>query len=365
MKARHIVALAIGVAVAPQIAQAQIADRLSIHGYLTQGYGIADGGQIFGIDETGTSNYGNAALQFRYGISSSDYVVMQFAHRQLGKSSLVYNENEITVDWAYYGRRIGDAEIKVGRMPIPAGIYNEVRDVGVLLPFYRAPFNFYLEGSYTSETVDGLVGSYVFGADKPWNVEVAGYVGQWDMDDRTDNGSVWEQQTVRATGAAGGQVWVNTPLDGIRVGAGGSRYNTHDVWTVGGLWKEWHASIDAQLPFVTAQAEHRYIQFPNGYYNTSYAYIGIHPISGLTLNGMYDVADVAADIEFSGMPINLNMDYNDEITVGASYAVSPNLVLKGELHRSTGYWADSPVLNPVLAPPLRVDYLIVSASAAF
>lgn len=365
MKARHIVALAIGVMMVPQIAQAQISDRLSIHGYLTQGYGIANGGQIFGIDENGTSDYGNAALQFRYAISSDDYAVMQFAHRRIGNSSLVFNESEVTVDWVYYGRRLGNAEVKVGRIPIPAGIYNEIRDVGVLLPLYRAPFNFYLEGSFTSETVDGVVASYLFGADKPWSVEIAGFAGQWDIDDRTDNGFVWQTQTVRATGGAGGQFWVNTPLQGIRFGGGASRYDTHNVATVGGLWKEWHASVDAQLPFVTAQAEHRYIQFPNGDYNTSYAYVGIRPIGGLTLHGMYDVADINVDIEMGGMPINLDVDYNDEITVGASYAVSPNMVVKGELHRSTGYWADYPVLNPAIAPPFRVDYLIVSASAAF
>jgi len=215
MQFRHAVA-GLALAAVAMTGSAQAQSGLQVHGYLSQGYARSfaelDGWQIFGVPQEGTTDYGNAALQFRYGFTTNDYVVLQLAHRRIGQSSLIFDEDDLTVDWAFYGRRFGNAEVRVGRIAIPSGIYNEIRDAGILLPFFRAPFNFYLEGSFTSETVDGAVASYYLDTGGPWSAEVAAYGGAFDIDDRTDDGSVWATQTVRATGAFGANLWVNTPV---------------------------------------------------------------------------------------------------------------------------------------------------------
>ena len=64
-------------------------------------------------------------------------------------------------------------------MPIPRGIYNELRSVGIALPMYRPPVVMYDEGAYFSETIDGLVLARTFLADRPWSIEANLYAGGW------------------------------------------------------------------------------------------------------------------------------------------------------------------------------------------
>jgi hypothetical protein len=354
-----ILSVILAAVLAPQLAHTQGVDRLSIHGYMTQGYAISDGGTIYGIPEDGTADYGNAALQFRYALSSADYVTLQLSHRRLAQSSLVSpDEDAIEVDWAFYGRRFGDFEVKLGRVAIPAGIYNEIRDVGVLLPFYRAPFNFYLEGANTSETVDGVVASYLIGADSPWGAEISAFGGEWDMTDRSATpppAPVYVAETGRATGGLGAGLWVNTPIEGVRFGGGASRYRAPEV--VGGdNWKEWHWSIDVSLPMVTAQAEMRRLLFETGGNHLAYyGYLGVRPIPELTLHGMVDFANLSLSY--------VDFDVNNEYVLGVNYALSPSVVFKAEAHRTEGYQTDAP-LSP-MGPPLTIDFLIFSVSTAF
>jgi hypothetical protein len=339
---------------------AQGDSHIIVHGYLTQAYATARGGMFLGAPTGGTANYGNAALQFRFAPSSTENVTLQLSNRRMGQSPLTAGENEVRVDWAFYGRRFGNFDLKVGRIAIPAGIYNEVRDVGVVLPLYRAPFNFYLEGAYTSETVDGAVASYTVAAGHPWNLDLSAFGGEWHITDRLQQDSVYVAQTTRATGGVGGQTWLNTPIEGLRVGFGGSRYTTR-VATVGGDWKEWHSSFDLSLNHVTLQSEIRHITFPDGGYDARYVYLGIRPVHGLTLHGMVDVADVNLDLGVASFAI----DWNHEYTIGASYAFAPNLVVKLEGHRAKGYQADQPALDPTSQPPAVVRYALLSVSTSF
>ncbi len=351
------VAVALTLVAAP--AHPQDLGRLSIHGHISQAFGIADTGQFLGIGEDGTTNYGTMALQFRYTLGADDNLTIQLSNRRLGASPMTQGESAVDLDWAFYARRFGNFEAKVGRIAIPVGIYNEVRDVGVLLPFYRAPFNFYQEGAYTSETVDGVVASYTFGSSSSWGIELSGYAGGWNMTDRVEGEDSYMPYTTRATNGVGGQVWMNTPIDGVRAGAGVSRVET-DVAIVGGVWEQWNASFDVSLSRFTVQSELRSISFPNGSYKAYYGYVGVRPIPQLTLSAMADYADLDLDLG-----ILFEIDYNDEYTLGASWAVSPNFILKGELHRAKGFVMDLPVLDPTVDEPATINYALLSVAASF
>ena len=151
-------ALALALVAIAQQASAQNADKLSIHGYLTQGYAVSDSAHVEGIPKEGTTDYRRAALLMRYATTSSDNFVIQLAHRRLGNSPSMQFEPDVKVDWAYYEHTFSgpSTRLRVGKSPIPFGIYNEVRYVGTQLPFYRAPYAMYHEGIYTAETVDGV-----------------------------------------------------------------------------------------------------------------------------------------------------------------------------------------------------------------
>ena len=149
----QVIALA-AAALLPAAAQAQSSalEKLSIHGYMSQGYVQSSEMPFSGIPTDATGDYRTAALQFRYAISDNGSAVVQIRHRRLGTSPLQGIEPDVSLNWAYYQQRFGSASLKVGKLPIPRGIYNEVRAVGTILPFYRAPVNTYIEGY---ETVDG------------------------------------------------------------------------------------------------------------------------------------------------------------------------------------------------------------------
>ena len=133
------------------------------------------------------------------------------------------------------------------------------------------------------------------------------------------------------------------------------------VATIGGDWKEWHGSFDLSLDRVTAQSEIRHLTFPNGSYLARYVYLGIRPVRQLTLQGMADFADV--NLALGGMTFPIQ--WNDEYTLGASYAFAPNLVVKLEGHRALGYQADLPALDPTANPPALVKYALLSVSTSF
>ena len=353
-----ILALALlGLAGVPASVAAQSDSPLQVHGYLTQGWGIADGGTFLGIPEGGTADYRNLAIQFRYALGDQDNVTFQFSHRRLGSNPIIVGEQDVKLDWAFYGRNIGNASLRVGRIPIPAGIYNEVRDVGVLLPLYRAPFNFYLEGAFTSETVDGIVAGYEFFRGAPWSVEVAGYYGRYDMINRADVGGAYVPVATEVSQVYGGQAWINTPVTGVRFGGGLSSQNV-ETGPFAGDWSNWHASADVSLSRVVARAEYRSFDIPNIGYDAYYGYLGLNVTNQLTVHGQADFADLA----YGPLP---KVDMNNEYTAGASFAFRPNLVLKGEMHFTNGYWADAPVLDPTADAAASVRYMLVSLSTAF
>ncbi|HEX9729516.1 MAG TPA: hypothetical protein VGA37_13500 [Gemmatimonadales bacterium] len=338
-------------------ATAQVDSQLSIHGYLTQGYGIANGGTFLGVSESGTGDYRNAAMQFRYALTDKGNVTLQFSHRRLGQSPVVTDEADVKLDWAFVGHRFGDVDVRIGRTPIPAGIYNEVRDVGVVLPLYRAPFNFYLEGAFTSETVDGVVASYDVVPAAGWGLEFSGFAGGWGMINRMTIDSSYAGLAVRVEQGLGGQFWLTTPIDGLRAGVGASRQEI-DQGDFAGTWKEWHASVDGTFHWFTARAEYRVFDLPILDYAAYYGYLGLHATERLTFHGQADFAD----LEYAPLP---SVDFNDAYTAGASYAFQPNLVLKGEAHFTKGYWADAPVIDFTSDRPASVNYVVISLSTAF
>jgi hypothetical protein len=151
------------------LAQEESATSLSIHGYLTQAYGMSSGDTIMGLTREGTFDYRRAAILVRFGMTSKDFMVVQVAHRRLGGSPTMAFEEPIKVDMAFYERRFHNgASVRVGKTSLPMGIYNDIRYVGTLLPFYRAPFSIYNEGSRVSETIDGVVARKEFRSGEAW-----------------------------------------------------------------------------------------------------------------------------------------------------------------------------------------------------
>jgi hypothetical protein len=381
--------------------------KLSVHGFLSQAYATANlssGDAPFlvnptsdelslGIPEGGTTSYRTVAIQFRYDISPKDVMIIQFSSRELGNSPVQTVEDEIELDWAFYERRLTDhTSIKVGRVQIPLGIFNEIRDVGTILPFYRPPFTLYREGTFTSETVDGLVLSHTFAPESDWSVDFDVYGGEWDLaevDFQVVNRPAF---VARAEDAWGVQLWLNTPVPGLRFGAA-----HHEEKISGGVVPAFRApgesvpqdvtwySLDMALEKFVLRAEYvdfhleKSSTFITSDFRQSYVQLGYHATEKFRIYGQYEEGTSkapASDLSsLVGFPVLQDVDitFRTDLGFALNYLFSPNVVLKLEHHvdidndQFTFVPDQFPPtgLIPVVATSGGGEYSILSLSASF
>jgi len=341
---------------------AQGAPKISVHGYLTQGWGQSTGVAFYGLSDDGSTDFRYAALQMRYVPTDHDQFVVQVNHRRLGRSHITDFESDVNLDWAFYQRGFRDGTtVKFGRIPIPRGIYNELRSVGVSLPMYRPPVVFYDEGAYYSETVDGVVASRTFAENSPWSLETHAYAGGWRSLAYDTWSAEYSVQRVRAENALGTQLWLNTPIDGVRLGAAVQRHN--DRYDDGSREeiKEWHASFDATRErwFLRAEGQLQDWSASDELYS-GYVQLNVKPTERLGLTTeMQRSRDT--DVQY-GENLPSSFEWHRSDGIGLSYAFSPSLVFKIEHHWDRGIQVEQPA-SP-LRPP-RFRYVLASLSASF
>src|SRR5579864_2273544 len=271
---------------------AALASQMKFHlnGYLTQAYGRSDGNQILGIPRSGTADYRTAALQLRVDMGQEDSFWIQLGHDRLGASPAQQFFPEVGVDWLFYQHRFGDRAAKVGRVKIPFGIYNEVRDVGTLLPFYRPSTDFYGTGSFTTETVDGAELSYdALDLGGGWQLDADLYAGNWDFLAITTSGLV----QAKARGSVGGELWVTTPIRGLRLGAGGMRYTSETPGDPKASSHNEHVSLEWEAGRVAAHVEGKRRISADARQTSAYAHLGLRVVPRVTLNVQAEISNLA------------------------------------------------------------------------
>lgn len=335
-------------------AQSTVADDLSMHGFLTQGFARSDAAPVLGIPVGVTTDYRTVAIQARYAVGSSGTAIVQVSHRRLGESLLMQSEASLEMDWAFYRHRTGPVVIQAGRFPLPRGIYNEVRDVGTLLPMFRAPFVLYEDGT---ETVDG-VGLSTSGRIGDWSIDAHVYAGgaEYKVPIHTPDGAFLLSDRVERNG--GGQIWLSAPVEGLRAGFGMMAWD--DLGASGGLDSYVQiASLDATFESWLIRAEH--LRVKTNYDRTWASYVhGQVDVTGrLRAVAQYEIKDKEPLGAFAA-PRQRVME---DVSAGLSLALSPKLVLKLETHRATGFAFDRYV-DPNGRPD-ETWYSIASISASF
>jgi hypothetical protein len=286
-------------------------------------------------------------------------------------------EPDVKVDWAFYERRFGDqTSLRVGKAPIPMGIFNETRYTGTLLPFYRAPYAMYFEGAYTSETIDGLVLTHTLMPDKPIHLEASVYGGNYDLLEfsqaPTPSGSfAYVVGRSRAENSLGTQLWLYTPIDGLRLGGGASRA-TMD----GGLlrnpgeketMRSWHGGVDGNFDRFSLRSEFRKSEYKNIEYVGYYGQAGVRIFRGLSVNAQREVgtATIPAGAELGGVTYpRFEIPIIRDNAAGLNYAFRPDLMLKLEAHQTKGFNTEDGT-NMYTTKPIEGHYYISSLSLAF
>jgi hypothetical protein len=349
-------AVVLTLVVSTKTAAQDISDKFSVHGYLTQAYAEADKLPINGISKDGTWDYRVVALQMRYAMTDKDQFVVQVRNRHLGSGLL--NDDGVVIDWAYYRRDFGPAAVKIGHVPFPLGLYNELRLVGTVLPFYRAPSVFYLAGI---ETIQGASLSHRQPLG-PWSLESTVYWGGETVKTPivTPTGSA--VLTNRAENIYGAQEWLNTPIQGLRVGAAFHHFKAPlpdlSDTTANNLYA---ASLDGTFDRFFVRGEYMRYNVERALVTADIGQINYYGQGGVKL--------------FEPLWLNVQLEYGksdyagfkfrstDDKAVGVSYMFSPNKVLKIEAHTVKGYSFDT-FVDPT-GPAGKTNYGIASMSVSF
>jgi hypothetical protein len=351
-----------GLALIPAAAQAEtpVADRLTIHGYLSQAWAISDGEQYLGITDDGTAQYRNLALQFRYEVDQGQHVVIQLGHERRGESPRDALRDEVELDWAFYEGRFGANTWRAGRFPMPIGIYAEIRDVGHLLPFYGPPVTVYGETTFSSETVDGVGFSRSFRADQPWSLDLDLFYGQTDMTERVGNGVF---RAIDSERNFGGRLWLNTPLEGLRLGLNHHTMvvDNSTLLLPGENQSTSYASLELQRERFLLRSEIGYGEYRLRNFDIEgllgYVTAGYSPLPKLWVYAQYELRE----LEFSRF-LGTQKTHED-LAASITYSFSERVMLKLEHHDVRTTDLDRLVVTGSEFPELR--YTILSLSAAF
>lgn len=342
--------LAAGLAVADSVE----GQKVSLHGFATQGYASATDYPIYGISTDGTGDYRTAAFQARFMATTRDHFVVQFSHQRLGSSNFMEFEDDVALDWLFYQRRLFGASIRAGRVPMPRGLFNEVRDVGVLLPFFRASKAFYSEGV---ESIDGVALSRSFGLGD-WTADASVFGGDFDLKVELTGSEGLSVTRSELTRTVGSQLVVNTPLPGLRVAGG---YMRAEYEETGAPFDLWTASVDGTFDRVFARAEYEVAETTGFEYVAYYGQAGVRVWKGLWTNVQAEWNTNHVFVPQLGA--TLDVEAIQDYALGVNYRFGPKLVLKAEWHDFDGYQVGVPV-DP-FGPSVQNDYFILGVAAAF
>ena len=357
-------------------------EKIRIFGHLSQAYGRSERGAIQATTDGGTTELGNIAVQLRWEISPRDTAVIQLSHERRAEDILSPDQDELQIDWAFYERRIGEnTAFKVGRLNVPLGIYNEIRDVGTLLPFFNLPVSFYAGVLSSAETVDGISLSHTFAARSVWDVEVDVYYGGWDtvqqqLNEEAPVGLV--NLDARAEDGFGVQLWLNTPVHGLRLGAGSLTWLLDGPLSPPGTkdrWESYHLSLDMAVDRWMLRSEYRQWRFDQdfgGFLNIPgvsipstakregfYAQAGVWLTPEIGLFGQFEKAALESGLDF----LPDAKDFHEDLAVSLNYRFRHDLVARVEYH-----WSDTRFAVDEAGPqpePVAVGWLIAALSVSF
>jgi len=337
--------------------------KLSVHGYVNQAYAVSDEYTIFGIPTDGTTDYRDLALQFRYDQDARNAFVVQIRQERLGDSPLSELNQDVELDWAFYQRQVNDSfSFKAGRIPLPLGIFNETRGAGTTFPFYRPSSEFYF-GQYTSKTLEGVLTSFTTSeAPHGWGVNFDAYYGQWALLQQYEG----EASKADAKNAFGGQLWLNTPIEGLRFGAGAYRCTVQNlVDTPPGTAADFlmlHASVEADFDRWLFASEYLEGDLDlTGRYRAAYAQVGTYLTKRISVHGRAAVARL--NIAHPGEP-DFRAEVSEDLGVAINYAFHPSLLFKLEGHVNNGLLSENGHYD-LYEPPMETRYFIASIAATF
>ncbi|HQV31865.1 MAG TPA: hypothetical protein PKV71_08315 [Calditrichia bacterium] len=360
-------------------------EPFQIHGHLTQAYGRSQNYQFVGLPTTGTTDYRNLALQFSYHASDGSRLVLQFSHQRIGQSFLMEYEEDVELDWGFFEYRFAENyALKFGRLQLPMGFYNELRDVGIVLPFYSVPYTFYLKGSFVSETLDGAALITTLQLPNFWEWRTTLFGGGWtwleSMGIPNFQGEL-EHVVVEASFNEGGGIHsiLTSPEGNLKVGLGGFVGQIKNSPTFGlvyrtsfGTFWTWNASLEWEAgPLIfTGEMFSGIYEEVSQHEDLFYLQAGYRFNPRWSLYGQYGAIkgydlNIPRIFRTPGGPESMNLDIHQTTGISLNYRFSDPLVVKVESHWIKGYITEKATVNFFKDDPLLNQYFLISIATAF
>jgi len=200
-------------------------EDVQIHGFVSQGFMISDKNNYLAKTEEGTFEFNEAGINFLKYFSGNFHLGCQFFARDIGD----VGNDEIELDWALGDYRIKDSfGFRFGKVKVPHGLYNGIRDVDMLRTFIFLPPVYYDISRSTINAMNGIdfYGNYQFSS--LGNIEYQIINGSKSIDPDSGWSRYMERRGFDITKfdmgyvACGSFIW-NLPLRGLRIGATGIR----------------------------------------------------------------------------------------------------------------------------------------------
>jgi opacity protein-like surface antigen len=404
-------ALAVG-ALLPVVAQAFELSDVKINGFVSQGYIYSADNNFLSYSKStndGSFQFNEVGINVQSQINDKLRVGAQFLSRDLGKDG----NNDVKLDWGYADYRWQDyLGVRIGKVKLPFGLYNEGRDTDVLRPMIFLPQSIYDENKrdiLVSYQGVGLYGNVPVGP--VGDIDYTGFIGTVNFDEDSvfiegikqnlthlvKNGghnpeyqllSV-DMQNKYITGCS---ATLNTALQGLRFGISYLRVENDFEYTstnpnrssVDGYLSNHGAYVlsmeysigDLVIAGEYSELEHRNSIFPSDTGGTEakdfqsyYGMISYAVTKPLTVSLLYDIfyADLhdkdGDNFAAHGMP--KYMGWRKDLGVGLRYDVNSNWTLKAEYHYIDGVAQNMTVYNDASDLQRYWNYVAMKASFNF
>ena len=342
---------------------------IEFHAALNTAVGKAKNLPIVGIPTYATFDYRTAMLQFRYKMTDKDQFVLQLLNRRLGTSPLQAAIPEVSMQWAYWQRKGSLGALKIGRAPMPRGIFNEIRFVGTVLPFFRPSFEIYGEGR---ETVDGAVFTRRQPLGNGFSFDISAFGGSNEVRTQVITATGNSIRAFRGNNLKGVQGWLNLPFGETRIGGFYADYHINSDTARGTRGEILYSAESRIIPrtVVRGEALRVYGIGPNQD-RKSYSTEAVATVTEkIDVSAQYSMTDNRI---FQRAPLlNVNVTATTDIAFGGTYRIGGGALVRLEHHRVKGYAFDRfvPLLTnvggqPVIAPPSSGSYWLGSFAVSF
>lgn len=213
---------------------------LDIHGFVSQGFLKSEGNNIYADTKDGTFQFNEFGINFRTELTDRLSVGLQLFARDLGD----LGNDDLAIDWAYGNYQWKEwLGIRAGKIKIPFGLYNQIRDLDMLRTSIFLPSGLYDEKNRDvflanqGINVYGNMGLHQLGS-LSYQVQVGEFQTNEGNKYRKDDFNARSLTLDADTLYAGSLEW-ETPVDGLRLGASILQFAMNMSVTIGddGIWQ--------------------------------------------------------------------------------------------------------------------------------